>query len=218
MKKIQTGLFRLFTVTAYFAKLNLLWLFFTLLGLGIFGFGPATAVTIKCLHDFRKTGHDYSAVAFWQAYKQAFRTFSLFGIGLLSTILLLLFNLRITHFFPTEMAWLRLVYLLLTILLLYTAFISFMTYAKAEQHAWKQTLYVSIFLVFRYPLQGLALLFTWYLLFLLLTAKTSLLLVFGLVIFLFFAEFFHGQMIEKTKQLQAKRGSVHEVPEADQSL
>jgi hypothetical protein len=51
-----------------------------------------------------------------------------------------------------------------------------------------------------------------------LTAKTSLLLVFGLVIFLFFAEFFHGQMIEKTKQLQAKRGSVHEVPEADQSL
>ncbi|MFR3288693.1 MAG: hypothetical protein ACLTQU_16045, partial [Enterococcus casseliflavus] len=68
------------------------------------------------------------------------------------------------------------------------------------------------------PLQGLALLFTWYLLFLLLTAKTSLLLVFGLVIFLFFAEFFHGQMIEKTKQLQAKRGSVHEVPEADQSL
>ncbi|HAB97497.1 MAG TPA: hypothetical protein DCE83_12270, partial [Enterococcus sp.] len=97
MKKIQTGLFRLFTVTAYFAKLNLLWLFFTLLGLGIFGFGPATAVTIKCLHDFRKTGHDYSAVAFWQAYKQAFRTFSLFGIGLLSTVLLLLFNLRITH-------------------------------------------------------------------------------------------------------------------------
>ena len=202
MKKIQTGLFRLFTVTAYFAKLNLLWLFFTLLGLGIFGFGPATAVTIKYLHDFRKTGHDYSAVAFWQAYKQAFRTFSLFGIGLLSTVLLLLFNLRITHFFPTEMAWLRPVYLLLTILLLYTAFISFMTYAKAEQHAWKQTLYVSIFLVFRYPLQGLALLFTWYLLFLLLTAKTSLLLVFGLVIFLFFAEFFHGQMIEKSKARQ----------------
>ena len=69
-----------FTVTAYFAKLNLLWLFFTLLGLGIFGFGPATAVTIKCLHDFRKTGHDYSAVAFWQAYKQAFRTFSLLAL------------------------------------------------------------------------------------------------------------------------------------------
>ncbi len=54
MRKIKNGIFKAFSVTAYFAQLNLQWLLFTCLGLVIFGIGPATVVFVQIMDKDRE--------------------------------------------------------------------------------------------------------------------------------------------------------------------
>ncbi|KPG73778.1 DUF624 domain-containing protein [Enterococcus sp. RIT-PI-f] len=218
MKKIQTGMMNFFNITAYLAKLNLLWLLSTLLGGVIFGVGPATAVTLRYLHIFRTTGHDYESREYFQAYKKTFRQFAPLGLAILIVFSLLLLNFRIMALYFSTIAWIIPIYAVFAILLLYTLILSVITYAKSDSPSFRQAVYVSIFMVFRFPFQGLALLFSWYLLLLLLSAKTSIFLIFGVSLFLFFGEFFHHQMIVKINHLNIKRGASSEEHTSNQSL
>ncbi|WP_291290724.1 DUF624 domain-containing protein [Enterococcus sp.] len=216
MKHVQHSLMNFFTITAYMAKLNILWLIFTLLGGIVLGIGPATAVTVRFLYEFRTTGHDYTIIDFYQTYKKCFRVFSLVGALCSIMILLLLFNLRILILFFTGIPWLSTFYVVFLLLFAYCELIFFLTYAKAKESSIKQSIYASIFMIFRYPLHGIALIASWYILIMIMGTKTSLFLIAGISTLLFFAEFFHNQMIRKMKELQIKRGSDHATTKANQ--
>ncbi|WP_430609990.1 DUF624 domain-containing protein [Enterococcus sp. DIV0876] len=218
MRKVQTGVMNFFNVTAYLAKLNVLWILSTLLGGLIFGIGPATAVTLRYLHEFRLTGHDYSLSDYFRDYRKTFRQFVLIGPIFVCLFSILFINLRIISIYFATVVWITPIYALFALLLIYTTLLSLMTYAKSDSPSYRQAVYVSIFMVFRFPFQGLALLFSWYLLFLLLSAKTSIFLIFGVSLFLFFGEFFHHQMVIKINHLNTKRGTLREEHSSDQSL
>jgi uncharacterized membrane protein YesL len=217
MKKLQNGIYSFFGIVSYMAQLNLQWLFFTSLGGVILGIGPATAITVRFLHDYRENKSEYSFTAFWQAYKQNFKKFTLVGFLYTAFLVLLIVNLRIIIVLVST-SWIAPAYTFFAILLSYLSLMSFLTYAKAEDVSFQKCLKVTLFMVFRYPLQTLSLLTTVYLFSLLFGSKSSLALIFGASTILFFAEFFHSQMIQKTKDLQGGKSQQDEPVEMDQAL
>jgi len=206
MKKLQNGIYSFFGIVSYMAQLNLQWLLFTLLGGVLLGIGPATAVTLRFLHDYRENKREHSFVAFWQLYKETFKKFAFVGCLYTAFTALLIVNLRIVVTLAST-PWIAPAYTLLGMVLLYLALMSFLTYAKAERVPFRECLKTTLFMVFRYPLQALAFLATVYILVLIFGSKSSLALIFGGSTLLFFTEFFHSQMIQKTKSLQTEKGS-----------
>lgn len=217
MKKLQNGIYSFFGIVSYMTQLNLQWLLFTLLGGILLGIGPATAITVRFLHDYRENRREYSFTDFWQAYKQNFKKFSLVGWLYTAFLAVLIVNLRIVAVLVSA-PWIAPAYTLLGMVLVYLLLMSFLTYAKADDVAFRECLKTTLFMVFRYPLQALALLTTVYLFSLLFGSKSSLALIFGSSTILFFAEFFHSQMIQKTKALQGGKGQQDEPAEMDQTL
>ncbi|WP_147804686.1 YesL family protein [Alkalicoccus halolimnae] len=67
LEKVLDWIFRL-------AYLNILWIAFTLLGLGIFGAAPALAAVYEVLHKWMKgeEGTTKTLIPFWNAYKRYF--------------------------------------------------------------------------------------------------------------------------------------------------
>lgn len=204
MKKFQNGFFSIVDIIAYSAQLNIQWVIFTLLGGVIFGIGPATATLIQFLNDYREERIDRSFMDFWRQYKADFRRTSLLGAGFLMLVSLLVINLRITSVFFKQAAWYSPLYALLSLVILYICLMSFFTYVKAEDTSFPESLKASIVLTFRYPLQGICMILACYSVFLILGAKSSLMILFGGVAIFFLAEFFHSQMIKKLKNLQSK--------------
>ena len=204
MKKIQNGLFKAFSVTAYFAQLNLQWLLFTLLGLIFFGIGPASSTLIQFLHRYREDGTQYSFQQFWHSYRSQFKSTMLWGLLLVVLIATLGINLRIIVIFFKEQSWLSPIYTFCSLIILYLFLLSFLTFSKAQNTSFRDCLKASVFLAFRFPLQGLALIFTCYLILLLLGAKTSLLLIFGASLLFFSADYFHSRMIQKMQKIATK--------------
>lgn len=204
MRKIKNGIFKAFSVTAYFAQLNLQWLLFTCLGLVIFGIGPATVVLIQFLHQYREDRTEYSFKQFGHSYFNQFKQTTLWGLAFLIFTALLVLNLRIVVVFFKDVSWANPVYTFCTILFLYLFLMTFLTFAKASETSFRDCLKASIFLTFRYPLQGLALILASYLILLLLGSKTSLLFIFGGSLLFFMADFFHSTMISKMQKIQAK--------------
>lgn len=204
MKKLQNNISSIFDVVAYFAQLNLQWLFFTFLGGIVLGIGPSTATLIEYLNDYRENKEEHSFKEFWQSYKNKFKQFSLIGLAYSAFYFLLILNIRIISVFFKAFSFAIPFYLLFSIILMYIALLSFFTYAKAEGTSFKECLKASFFLSFRFPLQSLAMILSWYTLFLMFSAKTSLFIVFGISLLIFLSEFFHSQMIKKMKNLQSK--------------
>src|SRR5699024_7106667 len=106
--------------------------------------------------------------------------------------------------FYIDLPWLSPIYSFASLVFLYLFLLSFLTFSKAQDTSFKDCLKASVFLAFRFPLQGLALIFTCYLLLLLLGAKTSLLLIFGASLLFFSADYFHSRMIQKMQRIATK--------------
>src|SRR5699024_677414 len=204
MKKIQNGLFKAFSVTAYFAQLNLEWLLFSLFGLIFLGIGPASVTLIQFLHRYREDGTQYSFQQFWKSYRNQFKTTMVWGVLLVLLVATLGINLRIIAVFFKDQPWLSPIYSVASLVVLYLFLLSFLTFSKAQDTSFKDCLKASVFLAFRFPLQGLALIFTCYLLLLLLGAKTSLLLIYGASLLFFSADYFHSRMIQKMQRIATK--------------
>lgn len=73
MTRLVTAFYTLAEWITRFAYLNLLWLLFTVLGLGVFGLGPATSAMFTVMRKW-VLGEDDIAVFkyFWKAYKKDF--------------------------------------------------------------------------------------------------------------------------------------------------
>lgn len=200
MVKIQHGMMRFFEISAYFAQLNLQWFFFTLLGGIIFGIGPATSTLILYLNDYRENKKSYSFRDFWKRCLTELRNHWITGPILLTLISIILISLRILNVYLDTIPLLVPLYLIATFLFSYTLFLGYITFIKSDNKKIRNCLKIAIFLTFRYPLQCISLLFSWYTLFLIFSEKSSLFLIFGISFMLFFTEFFHSQMIKKLKR------------------
>jgi uncharacterized membrane protein YesL len=74
------GLYRLFDWISKMALLNLLWIFFTVLGLGLFGFFPATAAMFAVMRKWIYGEDDIPVIrTFWTSYKREFIKSNLLG-------------------------------------------------------------------------------------------------------------------------------------------
>lgn len=93
-----------------FAYTNLLWLFFTLLGLGVFGIMPATAALFAVMRKWIQ-GQDNVPVlkTFWQEYKGEFFRSNLLGavLALIGVIIYIDLAFHLSKSFPSAHPALR---------------------------------------------------------------------------------------------------------------
>ncbi|MGJ9383577.1 YesL family protein [Salipaludibacillus sp. CF4.18] len=92
---------------ARLAYINLLWIFFSIVGLFIFGFFPATIAMFATLRQFLNKNHSPVFKTFWKYYKKEF-VFSN-KLGLIIVIISFFFYLNIT-FLQTNIGVLHLLY------------------------------------------------------------------------------------------------------------
>lgn len=203
MKRLRAGLMDLFIKFTYLCYLDLMFWVCLLSGLVVFGLGASGAVLIQALADFRHKGRQYSFKEYWHAYRLGFKRYTLAGVAMVAGGALSLLNLRIIAVYFTS-RWLVPVYLFFILLVAMLASLAFMTAAKDRVPGLMNHLRVGVVLAFRFPLLAFALVFCWAALFMVLAQRLGLLLFFGPVVFAWFGEWLHNQMITKTKALQAR--------------
>ncbi|MRH43224.1 DUF624 domain-containing protein [Aquibacillus halophilus] len=93
---------------ARLAYINLLWIFFTIVGLFIFGFFPATIAMFATLRQFLNKSNSPVCKTFWDYYKKEF-VFSN-KLGLVLVIISFLFYLNITFLQTVDIRVLQLLY------------------------------------------------------------------------------------------------------------
>lgn len=201
MKHIQNSLMNFFNYIAYLCFLNMLWIFSTLAGGILFGIGPATYALIYSVHQFRSKQNYTSIRIFFERYKEHFWLSNLyFGLGGIFFITSL-FNLRISIVFFNSYPFLQAIYLLLIFIVATTALLFFHNYTMNPSISIMQNLRVTLFLLFRYPLNTLAFIFTFITLFFLFTNKTSLLILFGAALLILFFDYYHSSLVIKFHQI-----------------
>jgi len=97
MDKLYTGIDFIFRLV----YLNVLWLAFTLLGLGLFGFGPSTMALFDTTRQWLISGigNDKKLFEFYfQSFKKYFKTGNIIGWAILIYAYMLLVNYRFTNF------------------------------------------------------------------------------------------------------------------------
>ncbi len=73
MENLAMGYYRICTWIMRMAYVNLLWVAFSLLGLGIFGFFPATAAMFVVIRKWLSSEQDIPVFkTFWNAFKTEF--------------------------------------------------------------------------------------------------------------------------------------------------
>ncbi|MBL1230172.1 DUF624 domain-containing protein [Enterococcus sp. BWB1-3] len=202
MFKFTSSLMDIFSYTAYFVYLNLLWLLFSALGLGLFGIAPATASLITLTSELREEKNYHGIRKFWDLYKSCF--FKTNTYFLLSTFFfcLLLLNFRITNVFLGGNQLLNILYLAAGVFGFFIIWNLFFNIAKNPELTTKENFSLSLFMLTRFPHLNLTNVLSVYALWLLISQKSSLLLLCGATVLCYFTEFFHSRMIEKTKQLK----------------
>ncbi|WP_235988925.1 YesL family protein [Aquibacillus kalidii] len=107
----RTNMGYLYTITEWvtrFAYLNLLWMFFTVTGLVIFGFFPATVTMFTIVRKWI-IGYETDASVFhtfWTTYKEEFRKSNLIGLVLIITSGLIYLDLNYMRMNAGGMLWL----------------------------------------------------------------------------------------------------------------
>lgn len=86
MQGFVSGYYTFATWATRLAYLNILWVFFTIIGLGIFGFMPATAAMFAVVRKWIMGEHDIPIYqTFWTSYRREF--FQANGLGLILFII-----------------------------------------------------------------------------------------------------------------------------------
>lgn len=160
------------------AYLNFLWIGFTIAGLVIFGFIPATVAMFAVLRKWQKGNLNEPVLqTFWSFYRKEFVKSNIVGIvlGIIGYILYLdVFILNLDESLPMQIVQL-LLYILAFVYLLMMAFF-FPVYVHFEMK-WYQYLKMAALMVFAAPLQAILMLMIGYGIFFLM-AKMPILMLF----------------------------------------
>ncbi|MDE1548119.1 DUF624 domain-containing protein [Jeotgalibaca caeni] len=177
--------------------LNLLWILFSLLGLGIFGVAPASIAVMKCYSDFSINGDYISVKQFFDFYKQNFKKANKLQIGFTLFIMLLLVSARILVVLMNVTGFIPFLYLFLIIILLILNLISLQTFEWYPAMKGFDRFKLAMFLLFRYPFRYLPVLFTLYFCYGLLSMKATFVLLAGISLPIAFISFLHRQVWAK---------------------
>lgn len=179
--------------------LNLLWLLFSLLGLGIFGIAPATIAVMKSLEDFRFDGDYIPVRQFFSHYKEAFKksnliqivyTIAVFAFYMSARILIVLMN--VTGFIPV-------LYFTVIVVLLFMNTLSLQSILDYPDMKGLERIKLGLFLFMRYPLSYVPIIFTIMGCYLIISMKSAFLLFFGASLPIIVIHYLQKQMIEKFK-------------------
>lgn len=127
----SSKLYRIMEWVTRFAYLNLLWIGFTLIGLGVVGFFPSTIAMFAITRDWLKGKTDFPIFRkFWSYYKQDFMKSNLLGVVII--MLGLIVAIDIYYITMTEtMRWINIplfafmILILLFLFYLFPAFVHF---------------------------------------------------------------------------------------------
>ena len=200
--KFAASLMDIFSFITYFVYLNLLWLLFSLLGLGLFGLAPATASLIALTKELREDKNYHGIQTFWHLYTSYFVKTNAYFLAGIAFFCLLLLNLRITNVLLGGHHVLTVAYLAIGLLTFFVAWNLFFNIAKNPELSVRENVSLSVFMLTRFPHLNLANALSVYTLWLLISQRSGLLLLCGASVACYFTEFFHGRMIGKTKQLK----------------
>ncbi len=139
------------------AYLNVLWVFFTIVGLGIFGFFPATAAMFAICRDWlnRKTGIPVFT-SFWNYYRKEFLKSNL--LGLMISFIMIIIVVDFYFIFVTSDMLIRWTYIpLLTLIILAMLFYVFPTFVHFDLNIAKM-IKTTFLVIFAKPLSTLIIL------------------------------------------------------------
>ncbi|WP_088102786.1 YesL family protein [Halalkalibacter urbisdiaboli] len=136
MRGIMGGFYRISIWIARFAYVNVLWVLFTLMGLIIFGFMPATVAVFTITRKWVLGDYEIPVYrTFWMEYKKEFVKSNVIGIVLMLLGIILYINFMFVQEPGTIMLVVR--YFLLIVSLFYLVMVLFLfpTYATYELRA-----------------------------------------------------------------------------------
>lgn len=81
------------------AFVNLLWIFFTILGLGVFGFYPAWIAMCRLLILWSKGENPPLLKTYWSVYRRVFFKGNLMAIGIIAMSILIFININVISYF-----------------------------------------------------------------------------------------------------------------------
>ncbi|WP_062050050.1 YesL family protein [Bacillus sp. JCM 19034] len=119
MSGLMGGFYRVSVFVSRLAYINILWVLFTLLGLVIFGFMPATVAMFAVTRKGIRGANDISVFKmFWQTYKKEFVKANLFGVFFVFIGYIIYANFVLL---AEQIVWMQIVrYLLLVLTVVYS--------------------------------------------------------------------------------------------------
>lgn len=194
----------LFSYIAYFSYINILWVLFTLLGLGVFGIAPATSSVIRLMREFREEQRYGNLSKFWNYYKESFFKTNIYSLIFIAVWGLLLLNVRITIVLLNSSTILPALYITFGILLLFISTNMFLNLTRNILISFKENIVLSVFSTFRFLHINIMIFLTLLVFGRLMMEKTALIILIGITLSCFFTDFFHSKMIEKIKQIKVQ--------------
>ncbi|MBP1040195.1 DUF624 domain-containing protein [Vagococcus sp. BWB3-3] len=157
MTTIKNGMMSLFSTISSIVYLNLLWLCFTLLGLVVFGVGPATCALLAACQRLITKRESTSFKDFANDYRYFFKASSLVQLLFYGLGSLLLVNYRICLvYFPDQLV-MRALYLAMAMVLVFVYLLSLFNLVEFPSSSFGTTIKLAVFLLFRFPGKSLAL-------------------------------------------------------------
>ncbi|WP_010283706.1 YesL family protein [Bacillus timonensis] len=132
----SSGIYSLCNWIARLAYLNLLWIFFTLSGLVVFGFFPATIAMLATLRQFLIKNHPPVFKTFWHYYKKEFISSNKLGVIIVVIGFILYMNINFLQTTSNEVAS----FLFYSSLMMSCIYILIICYTLASYVEFEQTL------------------------------------------------------------------------------
>lgn len=110
-------LYTVATLIGLIILVQFLWIGFTIIGLGVFGYYPATIAAYKTLNKFKSGDEQYKNIPkyFYNSYSQHFKSGNIIGVANLIIVYMLITNIRITS--AVAFNWNAIVFILFLMLL-----------------------------------------------------------------------------------------------------
>ncbi|WP_077623212.1 YesL family protein [Sediminibacillus massiliensis] len=173
----KSGLARFADWFSRMAYINLMWIGFTIMGLVVFGFIPATTAMFSVMRKWIKGDLDSSVLkTFWGYYRQEFIKSNLAGVGMLIIGYVLYVDLFLFELGSMPLIQIP-VYILAVLYLLMCAF--FFTIYVQFDLKWYQYMKMAFLMAFAAPFRAVSMLVSGYLVFFLMT-KMSVVMIFFL--------------------------------------
>lgn len=189
----------LFTLTNI-VYLNILWIIFSLIGFGVLGVAPATVAVMKSLEGFRFDSDYVPIKTFFSYYKKAFKQANQLQTVYFLAIALLFLSYRVLVLMMGVTGIIPVFYLTIIVVLLFTNGLSLQSLLLYPDMTTMDRFKLSLFLIMRYPLMYVPIIFTLIGCYFIVTIKSAILIFIGAVLPIVVIAFLQTRMFSKFKR------------------